>query len=317
MKPYAIGIDVGGSKLAAGLIDQRGTVLNRYFSQAHAEKEPEFVIEAIEASYHTLLEQSGIAAGQIEAVGLGFAGNTNGPAGMVLISSNLPAWHNYPLRDVVAARLGRPVYLENDANLAALGEFHYGAGRGSQNMVYVTLSTGYGIGLIINGRLYVGQSGMAGELGHVVIDIGGPACTCGKRGCVMAYASGIGLARMAEEQIRAGAKTVLRLPAGGRRLSGEAVAEAAQQGDQVALELLKTAGYYAGVGVSMIIQILNPERIVIGGGLTRIGRPLLDQVERAMVEHTQPQMLSPGILVPWQLGDDLVLIGAAARVFAG
>jgi glucokinase len=316
MKPYAIGIDVGGTKIAAGLVTQAGRVLRRYNTRAHSEKEPEVVIDAIVQAYEAVLSESNVPESEIEAVGLGFGGNTNGPAGRVLVSSNLPAWKNIPLRDIVAGRLGQSVLLDNDTNLCALGEYRYGAGRGTKNMCYVTLSTGYGIGIIINGQLYVGHTGTAGEVGHVVVEVGGPLCTCGKYGCVMAYASGVGISRMAYEKIAAGAETSLRLPTDGRRVKGETVVAAAQQGDPVALEILQTAGYYAGVGLSMIIQILNPERIVIGGGLTHSGPLLMDHVERGLQEHTQPEILDSAQIVPWQLGDDLGLIGAAAKVFA-
>lgn len=318
MKPFAIGIDVGGTKIAAGLVDQAGTILHRYTTRAHSEKEPEFVIEAIERTYWAILEESGVKAAKIEAVGLGFPGNTNGPAGVVLVCSNLPAWDHVPLRDIVAERIALPVVLDNDTNLCAVGEHRYGAGRGSGNMCYVTFSTGYGIGIIFNNQLYVGHTGTAGELGHVVIDIGGPPCTCGKDGCIMAYASGIGLSRMAYEKIEAGAETLLRemAPASGRRITGEQIAGAADQGDEVAREILQTSGYYGGVGLSMVVQILNPELIVIGGGLTRIGSRLLDPALAAMREHTQPELLDSIRVVPWQLGDDLGIIGAAAKVFA-
>ena len=231
MKPYAVGIDVGGSKIAAGLVSQDGKIVSRYHTQAHSEQQPELVIEAIEQAYQAVLEKSGVDGLQVEAVGLGFGGNVNGPAGVVLVSSNLPAWNHVPLRDIVAERLGRPVLLDNDTNLCALGEHRYGAGRGATNMCYVTFSTGYGIGLIIDGQLYVGHTGTAGELGHAVIELNGPPCTCGKRGCLMAYASGIGISRMAYEKIEAGTETLLRelAPAAGRRISGELVAEATRR----------------------------------------------------------------------------------------
>ncbi|MCK6630704.1 MAG: ROK family protein, partial [Anaerolineae bacterium] len=158
----------------------------------------------------------------------------------------------------------------------------------------------------------------AGELGHVVIDIGGPLCTCGKRGCIMAYACGIGISRMAYEQINAGADTLLRrmAPANGQRISGEIVAEAAQQGDAVAVEILRKAGYYGGVALSMVVEILNSELIVVGGGLVRIGPLLWEPMLAAMREHTQPELWDSVRVVPWQLGDDLGIIGAAAKVFA-
>lgn len=316
MKPYALGIDVGGTKIAAGIVNQAGEIISRYTTHAHSEKEPQHVIAAIGQAYQTLIDQSDIAASEIEAVGLGFGGNTNGPAGLVLVSSNLPAWRNVPLRDIVAEQIGQTVILDNDTNLCALGEYHFGAGRGTQNMVYVTFSTGYGIGIIINGRLYVGHTGTAGEVGHAVIEIGGPPCSCGKNGCVMAYASGVGISRMAYERIEAGLKTSLRPSLFGRRISGQEVMAAAEQGDQVARDILSTAGYYAGVGLSLVVQVLNPELIVLGGGLTRIGPLVMDQVEAGMRENTQPQMLDSMRVVPWTLGDDLGIIGAAAKVFA-
>jgi glucokinase len=318
MKPYAIGIDVGGTKIAAGLVDQAGQILHRYTTYAHSEKEPEFVIEAIEQAYRAILGESSIGPDQLEAVGLGFPGNTNGRAGLVLVCSNLPAWDHVPLRDIVSERIGAPVILDNDTNMAAVGEHRYGAGRGARHMVYLTFSTGYGFGVIINNQLYAGHTGTAGELGHVVIDIGGPPCTCGKKGCIMAYASGIGMSRMAYEQLEAGAETILRklAPADGRRITGEQIATAAAQGDAVAQEIIRTAGYYGGVGLSMIVQILNPEMIVIGGGLTNIGSPLLDPMLAAMREHTQPELWDSARVEPWQLGQDLGIIGAAAKVYA-
>jgi glucokinase len=318
MKPYAIGIDVGGSKIAAGLVSQAGTLVHRYSTRAHSEQQPEFVIKAIEQAYRVVLEETGVATADIEAVGLGFPGNTNGAAGVVLVCSNLPAWNHVPLRDIVAARMGMPVVLENDTNLCAVGEHRYGAGRGARDMVYVTMSTGYGIGIIINHQLYTGHTGTAGELGHVVVEAGGPLCTCGKRGCLMAYGSGIGLSRMAYEQIDAGATTLLRemVPAGRARISGEAIAEAASRGDEVAREIIRVAGTYCGIGLSMVVQIINPQIIVVGGGLTRMGAMLEGPMLAAMREHTQPELRDSAIVRPWQLGDDLGILGAAAKVFA-
>ncbi len=318
MKSYAVGIDVGGSKIAAGLVSQDGTLVHRFTTRAHSEKQPEFVIKAIEQAYRAVLEETRVAAADIEAVGLGFPGNTNGAAGVVLVCSNLPAWNHVPLRDIVAARIGVPVVLENDTNLCAVGEHRYGAGRGARDMVYVTISTGYGIGIIINHQLYTGHTGTAGELGHAVVEPGGPLCTCGKRGCLMAYGSGIGLSRMAYEQIDAGAATLLRemVPADRKRISGEVIAEAASRGDEVAREIIRVAGTYCGIGLSMVVQVINPQVIVVGGGLTRIGAMLEGPMLAAMREHTQPELWDSAIVKPWQLGDDLGILGAAAKVFA-
>jgi glucokinase len=318
MKSYAIGIDVGGTKIAAGLVNQTGQILHRYTTRAHSEQPPEVVIQAIEEAYHALVAQGRLDPADIEAVGVGFPGNVNGPAGLVLVCSNLPAWNHVPLRDIVAGRIGRPVVLENDTNLCAVGEHRFGAGRGVKNMVYVTFSTGYGIGIIVNHQLYVGHTGTAGEIGHAVAQIGGALCSCGKRGCVMAYASGIGLSRMAYESIDSGADTQLAglVQPDRRRISGEQIAEVAAQGDAVARQIIERAGYFGGVAMSWIVEILNPELIVLGGGVTRIGPMLLDSAMVAMREHTEPALWDSVRVAPWQLGDDLGIIGAAAKVFA-
>jgi glucokinase len=193
----------------------------------------------------------------------------------------------------------------------------YGAGQGVDNMCYVTMSTGYGLAIIVDGKLYAGHIGTAGELGHTVVDVRGPPCTCGKRGCLMAYTSGIGLARMARERIAGGSETILREMVGGEpaRLTGRLIAEAAQRGDAVAGELIATAGYYAGVGLSTVVHVVNPELIVIGGGLIHIGPPFLEPCMLGLRENVHPTLFESVRVVPWQLGDDSGVLGAAAKAF--
>jgi len=309
-------------KVVGGLVDRMGNILARSVTQAHAEEQPSVVIDAIVETYESLLAESEINKSNLVGLGLGFPGNTNGPAGIVLESSNLPDWNNYPLRDLLSERISLPVALDNDANICAVGEYRFGAGQGVEHMCYVTFSTGYGIGIIINGQIYTGQIGTAGELGHVVIDIDGPLCTCGKRGCIMAYASGIGISRMAYERLdEAGADHLRQLVAkrqqdeAEKRIPAEWVVESAQQGDLVAQEILQTAGYYGGVGLSMIVQVLNPELIVVGGGLVKAGEWLLEPMMAALYEHTQVESRDFIQVKYWVLGDDLGVLGAAAQVF--
>ncbi|MGA2765005.1 MAG: ROK family protein [Spirochaetia bacterium] len=316
---YAIGIDVGGTKINAGIVDRSGKVLRRFMTRAHSEKDPESVIETILDAYGSLRSEGGIAEEDLAGTCIGFAGTVNGHTGTVLVSSNLPAWDHFPLRDHIQRSIGGPVLFDNDTNLCALGEHRFGAGRGSSNMCYVTLSTGFGLGIILENRLYLGNTGTAGEIGHAVVVAGGCPCTCGKKGCLMAYTSAVGLSRMAYEAIDAGKETLLRrwLPADGSRFRGEDIAEAARQGDAVAVSILSTAGSYFGIGLSWIVQIINPELIVVGGGLTRAGPILMDAASAALKENVQPQLADSARLVSWQLGDDLGVIGAAAKVFAG
>ncbi len=318
MKQYAIGIDVGGTKINAGIVDRDGKVLRRFVTRAHSEKDPESVIETILTAYASLRRDSGVPEEELAGTCIGFAGTVNGHTGTVLVSSNMPAWDHFPLRDHLQRRIGSPVFFDNDTNLCALGEHRFGAGRGSSNMCYVTLSTGFGLGIILNNQLHLGSTGTAGEIGHAVVVVGGGQCTCGKKGCLMAYTSAVGISRMAYEAIDAGKETLLRrwLPADGSRFRGEDVAEAARLGDEVAVSILRTAGSYFGIGLSWIVQIINPELIVVGGGLTRIGPILMDAASAALRENVQPQVTDSARLVAWQLGDDLGVIGAAARVFA-
>ncbi|MDO9545891.1 MAG: ROK family protein, partial [Pelolinea sp.] len=267
MKQYAIGIDVGGTKLAAGMVNSMGEVVAFQKSATLSEQKPVYVIEAICQIYNALLEETGCKPSDIKGVGLGFAGTVNGPAGLIYISSNLPEWDHMPLRDEIAERLGLPVILDNDANVFAVAEHRYGAGVGTSNMCYVCFSTGVGLGIIIEGKLYKGHTGTAGEFGHMVVEKDGYACTCGKQGCLLTYASGIGISRIVYEKIDQGEQTILKKYAtqDRRRISGEVVAEAARTGDQVAVETLETAGFYFGLGLSAITQMINPELIVIGG----------------------------------------------------
>jgi glucokinase len=317
MRQFAIGMDIGGTKIAAGVVDRKANIIARHTVTGHNCAMPEHVLACVEGAYESLLDQSGIRPEHLAGVGLGFAGHVNGKAGIVITSSNLPGWDHVPLRDIVQERLGVPVVLENDTKLNGLAEYMYGAGQGVDNMCYVTVSTGYGLAIIIDGELYTGHIGTAGEIGHTVVDVNGSPCSCGKRGCLMAYTSGIGLARMAREKIAGGAETMLREMYGGdpARLTGRLIAEAAGKGDAVARELITTAGYYAGVGLSTIVQVVNPELIVIGGGLIHIGPTFMEPCLQGLRENVHPTLFESVRIVPWQLGDDSGVLGAAAKAF--
>jgi glucokinase len=310
-------MDIGGTKIAAGVVDRKANIIARHAVTGHNCAMPEHVLACVERAYEALLGQSGIRPEHLAGVGLGFAGHVNGKAGIVITSSNLPGWDHVPLRDIVQERLGVPVVLENDTKLNGLAEYMYGAGQGVDNMCYVTVSTGYGLAIIIDGELYTGHIGTAGEIGHTVVDVNGSPCSCGKRGCLMAYTSGIGLARMAREKIAGGAETMLREMYGGdpARLTGRLIAEAAGKGDAVARELITTAGYYAGVGLSTIVQVVNPELIVIGGGLIHIGPTFMEPCLQGLRENVHPTLFESVRIVPWQLGDDSGVLGAAAKAF--
>jgi glucokinase len=314
---YAIGIDVGGTKIAAGVVDSQGNLLTRFYSRAHTGHPPALVLDGIAEAFHAVLAQSGIPRTAIDGVGIGCAGHIHHANGIVIACSNLPNWNNVPLRDMVADCLGMTVRLDNDATCAALGEYLFGAGQGSRDMCYVAFSTGFGAGFVLDGHLYRGAIGTAGEIGHTIIVPDGELCTCGKRGCFMAYASGLALSRMACQRVCAGESTCLRDICGEspEYISGETIAKAASQGDALALDLVQTAARYFGISLANLVELLNPEVIVIGGGLARIGSTLLDPCIRAMRENLQPVFADVVRIVPSTLWDEAGLIGAAALVW--
>ncbi len=317
MPEWVVGVDVGGTKITAGVIDASAQVLSRSTVRSHAGRPPHEVVDAIVEATGAALGDAGLARSDVAGVGVGFAGHVNGAAGTVLTSSNLPAWDHHPLRDALQERLSTPVILENDANCAAWAEYRFGAGKGSRCLCYVTISTGFGSGIVIDGQLYAGATGTAGEIGHTVVDPDGPLCTCGKRGCVMSYASGLAISRMACERLAAGEATSLRDLCGDspEHVSGEVVAQAAQQGDSLALEILTVTGRYFGIGLSTIIQVLNPDRIVVGGGLARMGSLLMAPALQALNGNIHPVLRDSAEIVPSALGDDAGMLGAAALVW--
>jgi glucokinase len=212
----------------------------------------------------------------------------------------------------VGAHFGCPVHIGNDANLAALGEWRYGAGRGVDNMIYLTVSTGIGGGVIAHGRLLTGAHGLAAELGHMAVEPDGPACGCGRHGHLEAVASGIAIARRAAERLAEGqASALAEIVPPGRGPTAEDVNQAAQQGDRLAVELLNEAGAVIGRHLASLAHAFNPQRFVIGGGVTQAGRFLFEPMERALRDHIMhPVFLEDLALLPAALGDDAGLVGA-------
>ncbi len=317
MSNLVVGIDIGGTKIAAGVIDSSARVLARHISKTHAGQLPDDVIAATVEAFHAVLAQAGLQRNQVVGLGVGFGGHVNGAAGLVLTSSNLPAWDKFPLRDHLQARLDVPVILENDSNCAAWGEYRFGAGQGSRYLCYVTFSTGYGLGVVIDGKLYVGATGTTGELAHTVIHPDGPLCTCGKRGCLICYTAGLGISRLVRERLDRGEQTLLHELCGPTpaRVAGEIVVQAAEQGDQVSQEVLAIAARYFGIGLSSVVQMFNPDRIVIGGGLAHVKHWLVEPGLAALRENIHPVLHNSAEIVYSQLWGDAGMIGAAALVW--
>ncbi len=248
------------------------------------------------------------------AIGVSFGGPVDFTTGTVRLSHHVPGWENVPLQAILEAEFGAPARVDNDANVAALGEHRYGAGQGCDSLLYITISTGVGGGWILNGQPWRGQDGMAGEIGHVTVDPAGPLCLCGKRGCVERMASGPYLAQRARELLERepGRGAVLRALASNdpARVDARLVAQAAAQGDALAQSVLAEAGHALGVGVGNAANLVNPARVVLGGGVTKAGEGWWQAVRAAARATALPEVKFE--IMPAGLGDDAPLWGAVA-----
>lgn len=313
-EPLILGIDLGGTKILTAVASATGKLLASEQVITPAEQGPETVIEAIVAAADRTLGQAGIAAAQLSAVGVGAAGISNPDTGVIFSSPNLPGWQDVPLRDIIERRLGIKTYLGNDANAAALGELYFGAGRGARHLIYVTVSTGIGGGIIIDGKLYTGTGGTAGEVGHMTIADNGPLCTCGNTGCWEVLASGTALAKEAQRRLKEGAKTSILEQAGGdiKQITAQVIHAAAQEGDVLAGELIAQTGYYVGVGLVNLVNIFNPELIIIGGGLSRMGDRLLKPAIKVVAERAFKPAYQAVRFTTAQLEGNSGVLGAVA-----
>jgi glucokinase len=301
----SIGLDVGGTKIAAGVVSG-GTVLERLEqpTPAGGPGAVEMMFEMVAAlrARHPA----------VEAVGVGAAGMVDWPAGHIRWAPN-NAYHDLPLRKRLAEVTGLPAVVDNDANAAAWAEARYGAGAGHRNVLVVTVGTGVGGGFILDGRLFRGSTGIGGEFGHITVAAEGPVCGCGNRGCLEAVASGTALGRAGRAAAEASPTGTMATLAGGpQQVTGEIVFAAAQAGDPAAIELFDRLGEWLGVGLGSLVTLLDPEVVVIGGGLIAVGELLLNPARLALPAHTfsrDRRVLPP--VVAASLGQAAGLIGAA------
>jgi glucokinase len=308
-----LGIDLGGSKILAALVDPQGRIVAGHEIVTPATKGREVVIQCIVDSAHAVLEQAHVTMSEISVVGIGAAGISNPEAGILFTSPNLPGWRNVLLRDIIQDRLGQKTFLINDANAAALGEFYFGAARDALSFIYVTISTGIGGGIVIDGKIYTGAIGVAGEVGHMTIDDNGPPCKCGNRGCWETLASGTALIREAKLRISRRVKTSMLEYAEGNieNVTPQVIHRAAEKGDKLAKELIAQTGYYVGLGLASLINIFNPELIVVGGGLSNIGDMLLEPAFKTAEKRAYKEAFQAVRFASPELGRNSGVIGAA------
>ena len=314
---YAGALDLGGTKILAAVVDSEGQALATERLSTDAGRGPDAVADAMADLLQLACARAGVARETLAGLGVSAAGPLDAARGVVSAPPNLPGWKDVSLGRMLAARTGLRVVLENDANAAAVGEHVYGAGRGSRNMVFITVSTGIGGGVIVDGRLYRGATGAAGEIGHMIVAHAGERCGCGRLGCLEAYASGTAIARDAERAAHEGRSPALAaMRARGEPLNTEAVAAAAEAGDATAAAILARAAEYLGVGLENTVHLFNPDRIVVGGGVSHLAARILDPAVAFMRANAFPALVAGVDVVPAARGDGAPAVGAAALAFA-
>ena len=316
---YIIGVDLGGTKIFAGALSEDGRTQHGMRSiptsaELGAEGVAERIVGLIEGVILDTISETGCARGDFIGIGVGAPGPLDREKGLVIVAPNL-GWKNFPLRDRISGRLGIPTTLDNDANCATLGEWWQGAARGARNVVGMTIGTGIGGGIIIDGKLFHGSSDVAGEIGHTTIDLNGRHCKCGNYGCLEAYASGPAIAvRAREVLVREETASLLPSLVHGRLedLTAETVYQAASQGDAVANEIVRDTARYLGVGIANLLNILNADVVVVAGGVTRAGDALFIPLRAEVRRRAFRPAVEATRIVPGELPGTAGVIGAVA-----
>lgn len=316
MKTIAIGVDLGGTNLRAALVNTEGEIITRATCPTDAQKGPEWVIKNIIELVNTLLGERTNETEKIEGIGIGAPGPLNPVTGIVIKAPNLPGWENVHLRDKVAEAVQIPVRIENDANVAAYGEYWKGAGQNSKVMICLTLGTGVGGGVIIDGKIFRGSRFLGAELGHTTIKYDGLRCSCGSIGCLEAYVSATGIVARTKMAISSGTKTILTdmINNDMSKLTAELVYRAAICKDTLAQNIMEETGWLLGIGISSLANIFNPDVVVIGGGVSKAGDMILAPAREVVRKRAMLGIAEQVQILPAVLGEDAGCIGAAGII---
>jgi len=315
MKRILCGVDIGGTKLSTALVSHDGSLIDKCIDCDHVNKPENQLVEQITENIKRLLSKNGLNETDLIGIGIGCAGHIRFRDGVIITTSNLKGYKNYPLRENIKRNFSVPVILDNDANAQAFGEFRFGAGKGYDSMVFLTISTGIGAGIIIDNRLYRGLTGTAGEFGHMIVEPESElVCTCGNRGCLMACACGLALPHLFRKKISEGKISGLNLPPDFNfdRVDGKLLKQGLDMGDPVSMEIILDSAHYVGIGVYNIFQALNPPLIVLGGGLLSWGDFYLSQIRKTFNEYARDMIFDPFAIDVSKIGPDVGVIGAAS-----
>lgn len=314
MNNYAIGIDIGGTKIAGTLLSRDGRADSIVTCPTNANGPVDAVIDRVIDLIHSLQAK---AAGHVSGIGIGVAAMTDSKRGIVIHASNLK-WTNIPLREIILKRLGEDwehrIWVDKDTNAAILGEMLYGSGRGSQHLLYVAIGTGIGGGMVLGGHLYHGATEGACDVGHLIIEAEGELCGCGKKGCLETIASGPAIARQIKKALLRGAESILSTLEI-ESITAREVVEAAKKGDALAQSVINDAGQKLGIAIAYYVDINNPELILIGGSVAVAGDLLLEPIRKTVAKRALPANARAARIILAQFGSDAGAIGAAALVW--
>ena len=308
MKKYVIGVDLGGTKISTAVSTLDGEILKQTVVAKKGEEGEETVLSRIIGTISEVLVGADISKDEVEAIGIGSPGPLDAKKGVIITTPNLP-FKNYNVVQPIKDKFGIPVYLDNDANVAAIGEYMFGAGKGTKNIVYFTVSTGVGGGAVLNGQAYRGNTSNALEIGHMTVDAHGPRCNCGNIGCLEAISSGTAIGKKGREAAATKVETSLK---NYDNITSYEVFKEAKNGDAVAKEIVDNAMNYLGIGVANAITIFDPEMVIIGGGVSKVGDILFDTVRKVVNKRCFKSMADACKIVPAGLGTDAGVVGAVA-----
>ncbi|MBI5756661.1 MAG: ROK family protein [Nitrospirae bacterium] len=308
-----IGIDLGGSAIRLSTVTKRGRIINPRRIGIAGRRYKDHILTSIIYNVLDIKSLENTRRNKVVAVGIGSPGIIDFSKGTIISSPNFPDWKDVPLRSLLERSLDLPVTLENDANAAAFGEKWKGAGRGVNSLICMTMGTGIGGGIILNGNIWHGAHGMGGEVGHMTVNPEGPLCNCGNNGCLEAYSSATGMVRSAVESINGGKRTILIKLSGGdnNKITAKMIHEAALQGDSVSINILTEAGKYLGIAIASLMHILNPEMIVLTGAVTGAWDFFMPAAKKEVEKRAYKAMVEKTKIVPGMLIDSAGIVGAA------
>ena len=308
MQKYVVGVDLGGTKISTALSNLNGEVISQTTVPTNANEGEIPVLTRIIESIEKVIKDGSANYEEIKGIGIGSPGPLDAEKGTIIYTPNLP-FKNFNLIEPINKKFGLPVFLDNDANVAAIGEYMFGAGRGAKNVVFFTVSTGVGGGAVLNGKIYRGHTSNALEIGHMTVAPDGPRCNCGNIGCVEATSSGTAIAKRGQEALTSKVETSLRKY---ETITSYEVFTEAAAGDPVCVDIINNALNYLGIAVANAVSIFDPEVIIIGGGVSKAGDIVFDTVRKVVNKRCFKSMAESVKIVPAGLGTDAGVIGAVA-----